>query len=119
MAAPCRARRFAFENFDGIGRERRADNGQAVDTSGRYPFAEGVKDFADAKELMTLLASSTQAHTCYAKKMTSFALQRDLVERDSSFVGMLAKVNASESIKELVVSLIKAPAFRVRQGGNP
>jgi len=48
---------FAFENFDGIGQERQTDNHLPVDTSGRYPFAEGVKDFANAKELMTILAN--------------------------------------------------------------
>jgi uncharacterized protein DUF1592/uncharacterized protein DUF1595/uncharacterized protein DUF1588/uncharacterized protein DUF1585/uncharacterized protein DUF1587 len=110
---------FAFENFDGLGQERRTDNGEPVDTSGSYPFAEGVKNFANAKELMTILASSTQAQTCYAKKMTSYALQRDIVERDSAFVETLGKVNRSQSIKDLVVSLIKAPAFRVREAGNP
>jgi len=68
---------------------------------------------------MTILANSTQAHTCYAKKLTGYALQRDIVERDSSFVETLAKVSGSESTKELVISLIKAPAFRVRQAGNP
>jgi hypothetical protein len=110
---------FAFESFDGLGRERQTDNGLPIDTSGRYPFAEGVQDFADAKELMTILAGSKQAYTCYAKKLTGYALQRDIVERDSAFVETLADGKASESIKELVVSLIKAPAFRVREGGNP
>ena len=110
---------FAFENFDNLGLERQEDNHLPVDTSGKYPFAEGVKDFADAKQLMTILANSTQAHTCYAKKLTGYALQRDIVERDSSFVETLAKVSGSESTKELVISLIKAPAFRVRQAGNP
>jgi Protein of unknown function (DUF1585) len=67
---------------------------------------------------MTILASSTQAHTCYAKKMPGYALQRDIGERDSPFE-TLAKVSGSESIKELVISLIEAPAFRVLEGGNP
>lgn len=122
--APCHAGHinalgFAFENFDGLGQERQTDNGLPVDTSGRYPFTEGVKDFAGAKELMTMLASSTQAHTCYAKKMTSYALQRDIVARDSAFVETLGKASGSESIKELAISLIEAPAFRVREAGNP
>jgi len=110
---------FAFENFDGIGQERQTDHGLPVDTSGRYPFAEGMKGFADAKELMAILASSTQAQSCYARKMTGYALQRDVVERDSSLVETLAKINRSQSIKELVIALVKAPAFREREGGNP
>jgi len=110
---------FAFEDFDGLGQERRTDNGLAVDTSGSYPFAEGVKDFANAKELMTILASTEQAHLCYAKKLTGYALQRDIVEPDSAFVETLAKVSSSESLKALVISLIKAPLFRIRERGNP
>jgi uncharacterized protein DUF1592/uncharacterized protein DUF1595/uncharacterized protein DUF1588/uncharacterized protein DUF1585/uncharacterized protein DUF1587 len=110
---------FAFENFDGLGQERQTDNGSPIDTSGTYPFAEGVKDFADARELMTILSNSAKAHTCYAKKITGYALQRDIVERDSAFVESLGKVSRSESIKELIISLIKAPAFRVREAGNP
>jgi hypothetical protein len=110
---------FAFESFDGLGQERRIDNGSPVDTSGSYPFAEGVKDFADAKELMSILAKSERAHTCYAKKITGYALQRDLVEQDSALVETLAKGNGADSIKELVVSLVESPAFRVREAGNP
>ena len=110
---------FAFESFDGLGQERQTDNGLPIDTSGRYPFTEGVEAFADAKELMTILASSAQAHTCYAKKMTGYALQRDIVEEDSTFVETLAEGGGSSSIKELIISLIEAPAFRVREAGNP
>jgi len=110
---------FAFENFDGFGQERQTDNGLPIDTSGRYPFTEGVKAFADAKELMSLLANSQQAHTCYAKKMASYALQRDIVERDSAFVEALGKPAGSESIKDLILSLIETPAFRVREAGDP
>ena len=110
---------FAFENFDGLGRERERDNGLPVDTSGRYPFAEGMKDFENAKDLMNILTSSAQAHTCYAKKLTGYALQRDIVEPDIPSVEALAKLSRTESLKELIVSLVKSPAFRVRAGGNP
>jgi hypothetical protein len=106
---------FAFENFDGFGRERQTDNGLPIDTSGRYPFTEGVKAFANAPELMTLLSGSEQAHVCYAKMLSSYALQRDIVLQDRPFVESLAMVSRSGSIKELVISLIKAPAFRVRE----
>lgn len=110
---------FAFESFDGLGQERKLDNGFPVDTSGSYPFSEGVQRFADARELMTILSNSVQAHICYAKKLTGYALQRDIVERDSSFVAELAELSGSESLKELVIALVKAPAFRVREEGTP
>lgn len=105
---------FAFENFDGFGQERQTDNGFPIDTSGRYPFAEGLKEFANAPELMELLSSSEQAHVCYAKMLSSYALQREIVLQDREFVEALPKTSRPESTKELVVSIVKAPAFRVR-----
>ena len=58
---------FAFEGFDGLGRSRDLDNGAPVDTTGSYSFEGGTRRFADARELMRILAEATRAHTCYAK----------------------------------------------------
>ena len=84
---------FAFEGFDGLGRRRDLDNGVAVDTSGSYPFDGGARPFADARELMRILADGTQAHTCYAKMLTGYALQRDVVEADRPLLQDLAAVS--------------------------
>ena len=78
-----------------------------------------MKDLGDAKEFMNILSNRPQAHTCYAKKMTGYALQRDVVQQDMPFVETLAKVSFADSIKELVVSQLKAAAFRGRERGNP
>jgi hypothetical protein len=110
---------FAFENYDGLGRERDMDNGQPVDTTGSYPFAEGTLDFAGAPELMQLIASGTQANQCWAKKMTSYALERDLVETDRPLVealGSVSQTNAA-SLKAVMLALAKNDAFRTRVGG--
>jgi len=110
---------FAFENFDGFGRQRELDNGQPVDTTGIYPLAEGVETFADGNELMKLLANSAQVHTCYSKHVTSYALGRDLVEGDRPGLESLAKVSRSKSLKELIIALVRDPMFRTRMGGQP
>ncbi|HYQ01463.1 MAG TPA: DUF1592 domain-containing protein [Polyangiaceae bacterium] len=110
---------FAFEHFDGLGRKREVDNGRVIDSTGSYPFAEGVKSFTDANELMPLLAGSAQVNTCYAKHVTGYALGRDLVESDRPLLESLGKVSASQSLKELVVALVRAPAFRTRKDGLP
>jgi hypothetical protein len=110
---------FAFEGFDGLGQRRERDNGQELDTAASYPFAEGTKDFADAKELMQILAQSPQVHTCYARKLTGYALQRDMVERDRPFLEQLAETSRAESLKGLVLALVREPAFRVREEGLP
>ncbi len=110
---------FALENFDGLGRRRDIDNGQPIDASGSYPFAEGIVSFADGTELMRAMAHSTQAHTCYSKNVTSYALGRDIVERDRPLLETLAEVSMTESLKELVIALVREPAFRVREEGLP
>jgi hypothetical protein len=110
---------FAFEGFDGMGQPRTIDNGQPIDATGSYPFSEGTKDFSDAQDLMSILAQSEQAHTCHAKKLTGYALQRDIVEPDRPLLEALAEVSQAESIKETIVALVKDPAFRFRAEGPP
>jgi hypothetical protein len=105
---------FAFEAFDGLGRARAADNGGAVDTRGSYGFAAGQREFAGAKELMSMVADSAEAHACYSKKLASHALQRDIVERDRPLLGELAAVSRERSLKEMILSLVRHPAFRTR-----
>jgi hypothetical protein len=109
---------FAFDAFDGLGRERALDNGLPLDTSGSYPFSDGAREFSGAKELVQIMADTAQAHTCYAKKVTGYALQRDLVEADRPLLGTLSEVSRQEdSLTELVISLVRNPAFRLRAEG--
>jgi hypothetical protein len=110
---------FAFEGFDGMGVPRVLDNGEPVNTAGRYAFEDGERQFSGALELMQLLADSRQVHTCYAKMLTGYALQRDLVEGDRPLLAELAEVSRQRSVKELIVSLVRKPAFRLRQEGTP
>ena len=110
---------FAFEGFDGLGRPRATDNGAPVQTSASYEFEDGARPFADARELMSLLADGTQAHACYAKKLAVYALARDMAESDRPLVDALGAVSRGHSLKELVVSLVRDPAFRSRPGSVP
>jgi hypothetical protein len=104
---------FAFENFDGMGRNRSVDNGKPVDTSGEYPFASGTREFRDAAELMHILADEPQAHLCYAKKLSGYALQRDIVESDRPLLDTLA-TDFDASTKAILLTLVRDPAFRHR-----
>jgi hypothetical protein len=111
---------FAFENFDGMGQERDRDNGLPVDTSGSYAFVEGAREFSNAKDLMGIMADGTDAHLCYSKKLSSYALQRDIVEEDRPLLERLAMVSRDdESLKAMAIALVRDPAFRVRQGATP
>jgi hypothetical protein len=110
---------FAFEGFDGLGRWRDLDNGAPVDTTGSFPFEDGRREFADARELMRMLAEEVRVHACYAKMLTGYALQRDVVEKDRPLLGDLATVSRERSLKEMVISLVRNPAFRLRAEGTP
>jgi hypothetical protein len=110
---------FAFEGFDGLGRSRARDNGGAIDTQASYPFADGERTFAGAVELMRIIADSPQAHACYARKLTGYALQRDIVDSDRAVLTDLAKVSRERSLKEMVISLVRNPAFRLRAEDQP
>jgi len=110
---------FAFENFDGLGRYRTTDNGKAVDATGKYPFASGEQSFTNAAELMQLVASSSEAHSCWSKKMASYALERDVVEADKPVVEALEAVSEGSggSLKQVMLALVQSDAFRTRVGG--
>ena len=110
---------FAFEDYDGIGRYRSDDNGHPLDTTGSYPFADGTHSFKDSSELMQVIANSAQAHQCWSKKLASYALERTIVESERPTVDALAAVSQASggSLKQVMLALVKTPAFRTRVGG--
>lgn len=113
---------FAFEHFDGMGQYRDAEpSGLPVDSSGSFTFSDGRVDFADHVELMAAMANSTNAHLCYAKKLASFSLQRDVVPTDLPWLTELATRSQEDSAgtKQLMLQLIENDAFRTHVGGSP
>ena len=104
----------ALENFDGLGREREEVGGRPVSTASSYPFAEGVRQFGDGNELLSIMAESNAAHTCYSKSVTGYALGRDMAQDDRPLLEALGQVSLSESLRELALALVRDPAFRSR-----
>jgi Protein of unknown function (DUF1592)/Protein of unknown function (DUF1595)/Protein of unknown function (DUF1588)/Protein of unknown function (DUF1585)/Protein of unknown function (DUF1587) len=111
---------YAFENFDGLGRERTTDQNRPVDTTASYPFADGMKTFDGPTELMEVVASSAEAHKCYARNILGFGLQRDITAADQAEIDALAAISqaGAGSIKDMVKELVKNPVFRVRSSGG-
>jgi hypothetical protein len=105
---------YAFEHFDGMGQFRDTEpGGLPIDSSASFAFIDSEVDFADNVELMAAMANSQQPHLCYAKKLASFALQRDIVATDWPFLFDLARVSDAGSIQEVMVALVKSDAFRM------
>jgi hypothetical protein len=117
---------FAFEHFDGMGQYRDTEKDTAgnggpltIDSSGEYAFTDGKKSYSGAPELMQILANGQQAHMCYAKKLSGFALQRDVIASDMPLLTTLASssMSSSGSVKQIILDLVKQDAFRTRLGG--
>jgi hypothetical protein len=111
---------FAFEHFDGMGQYRDTENGGLpIDASGEFDLTEGTVTYDDASGLMKAIGEGEQAHLCYAKKLASFALQRDVVTSDMPLLDVLAKVSmaSSGSVKQVMLELVKNDAFRKHVGG--
>lgn len=111
---------FSMENFDGLGRTRQLDNGQPVDTTGAYPFVGGLSSFADAVDLMSIIASNEMAHECYSRYIASYGLGRMLGEQDYGLINNLAEksLNDNASTKDLILALVSSPQFTTREGAN-
>jgi hypothetical protein len=113
---------FAFEHFDGMGQYRDKENGGlTIDSAASYTFAEGTKSFAQVADLMQILAATPQTHMCYAKKLASFALQRDIVAADKPLLTALTSSSMGNggSVKQMIIDLVKSNAFRTHVGGAP
>ncbi len=114
---------FSFEHFDGMGQFRDTENGGLpIDSSGSYTFADGkTKSWDDAAGLMQVLASTPQTHTCYAKKLASFGLQRDIIASDMPLLDALTASSMAPggSVKQMIIDLVRNDAFRTHVGGTP
>jgi hypothetical protein len=114
---------FSFEHFDGMGQYRATENGGlTIDSSGSYTFADGTtKSWADAAGLMQVLASTPQTYTCYAKKLASYGLQRDVIASDMPLLTALtsSSMASTGSLKQMIIDLVRNDAFRTHVGGTP
>jgi len=108
---------LAFESFDGIGKYRTKDVGKDIDTSGTLTAArpEGAP-FANAVELVRLLADSPDAHTCFVKQTFEYAQGRTLGASDGCSVNALdQRFGASKgNIIELMVAMAADDSLHLR-----
>jgi hypothetical protein len=111
---------FALESFDAIGQVRTTDNGQPVNTAASYDLPTGTISFAGAPELMQILAGSSEAHACYARRVSEYALARDMAEADRALVNELSAASMTDtgSLKAMVLAAVRSPLFTVRTGGT-
>jgi hypothetical protein len=114
---------FAFEHYDGLGQWRDTENGGlAINSSGSYTFADGTpKTWTDNVGLMQVLANNPQTHTCFAMKIASFGLQRDVVAADLPMLTTMTSTSmaaGTSSEKQMMIQLVRNDAFRTHGGGQ-
>jgi hypothetical protein len=111
---------FAFESFDAMGQDRPTDAGEAVDTADSYEFNNGLQSFADASELISILAEHPQTHDCYSAKLAEYLLGRDLSPPEAALVTSVSgsSLSADASIRQLVLTTVLDPRFTHAQTGD-
>jgi hypothetical protein len=64
---------FGLENFDGIGRYRTTEAGQAIDASGTIAALAG-ETFNGPSDLASKLAAAPEVSQCFAAQLTAYVL---------------------------------------------
>jgi hypothetical protein len=107
---------FGFEHFDGIGRYRATEWGQAVDAAGELLATDVDGAFNGAVELARLLASSDQVKACVVTQWFKYGYGRFETDEDDCSVDELHAAFAASNydIKELIIALTLTDAFRYR-----
>lgn len=107
---------FAFENYDGIGRYRTVDSGQAVDATGRVELSGSPVTFEDAVGLMPALASSNEVRACVATQWLRYVLRRQEAPGDLPSLEQAQKTfrDSGFDLRELLVGLVGTDAFARR-----
>ena len=105
---------FGLERFDGIGRAREG----TLDTHGAIVEAGSTTgDFDDTRGLLERLANSNEVFDCFARQWFRYAYG---MMENQALTCMLRDVQASfrasgGNIEDLLVALVLAPHFRVRE----
>jgi hypothetical protein len=107
---------YAFEHYDGIGRYRTMDNGQAVDSTGTLTIDGAAKPFADAVDLSKILSTSDTVRGCFSKQWFRFAVGRSETDSDAPSLAAIASAFATNQfdMRDLAPAIAASRSFRFR-----
>jgi hypothetical protein len=109
---------LSFENFDGIGAYRMADQYGQIDATGSLTTPEGVAvTFKGADELVPILAKDPRLNNCVAQKVLTYAVGRGFSGADAETLqsvlnGMAA---SNQGLRGLFSSVALSETFRSRR----
>ncbi|HEY2902647.1 MAG TPA: DUF1592 domain-containing protein [Polyangia bacterium] len=104
---------LAFENYDGMGRWRDTEGGQAIDVSGKLTGTDVDGPFVGAVQLAQKLASSAQVSACAVRELFRFGFGRFETAEDAPTLSQLASGFGADRQKvvDLMVAMTQVPAF--------
>lgn len=121
--AACHARMdplgLALEQYDAVGRFRRGEEGEGIDTAGQLITGES---FQDARELATLIAGPRRRdfHRCLVEKMLTYAIGRGLEYSDAPAVDIIMESLESDGrLIDIVQGVVASVPFQMRRAGDP
>jgi hypothetical protein len=109
---------FALEHFDGMGQYRDSDNGQPVDATATYDVDGAQVSYDGAVQFAQMLAGSSQANECYARRWAEYLYGRDFRPAELSDQNLILQGGALSQggapIAELIAQLVATDAFSSR-----
>ncbi len=108
---------FAFENFDGMGKERSMDNGLPIDTQITLNIGSEIDgSYAGAAELVDALASSESVKSCLARQIFRSSAGRSdasIKLTEDAFVETWKGLPEEQQgrLADVLVAFIKSPVF--------
>lgn len=102
---------FAFESFDAVGQWRVREGDVDVDTQANVTLDGEDHDISGAVELIELLGSSTEVHSCYVNKWFTFAHGRKATSIEAE---TLTALSEPMSVRELVTQIATDASFLTR-----
>ncbi len=106
---------FAFEQFDAVGAFRTTDNGFPVDTSVSMTLDGEARSFAGSTDLLEALASSEEAHGCFARHLFEYAFGREASSDDAPLIDELTAASLEgATIPSLLLAIAQSGAFLTR-----
>ena len=112
---------FGFEQFDGMGRFRATEEGNAVDASGTFPDAIGLSgSYDNAGEMMDSIATADRVRTCFATQWWRYAHRRVETLDDQCAVEGIAEsfAESGTNLRSLVRIVVQDVSFRNARYGQ-
>lgn len=112
---------FAMENYDPLGQFRLEENGKPIDASGSLKFTALTRaPFANAVEMLDLLADSPEVHQCFVRQTFRYVSGRNEGEGDDPLLhAAFDSFRGDQDMSRLLKHFVLSDSFRSRQRGAP